>query len=478
MRFRINYAAGEALMRSLYLKILLWFVLAMGLVIATLLLSVAITRLERPFESSSMMAWPLRAQLAATLLEHHGPPMLAEYLHTLGRAFRAHAYLIAENGPEVSGQMVPASVRRLAELARHSGRREVQGAGHTWGLAQPEVGPSGRRYGLVLLSEFPIGQPTVQVGPLLAALLIVGGLCWWLARHITTPVRRLRAATQQLAEGKLEARAGRVVVHRHDELADLGDQFDRMAERLEVLRTSQQLLFRNVSHELRSPLARLQVALGLVRRHTGSEVSRYLERMEHEVARLNHLIGQLLTLARLESGVDGSQHEVCDVGALVQEVVADADFEARARNSVVTFVCAEACMVSGTTELLRSAVENVVRNAVRYSAEGTATEVSVYGHSARGGPHAVIEVRDHGPGIPEEELVHLFQPFYRLAHASPTGGTGLGLAITEQVVQLHGGTITAANVPGGGLVVTMRLPTHSHEIKSPGYGWSSSPCPK
>src|SRR5262249_9022140 len=184
---------------------------------------------------------------------------------------------------------------------------------------------------------------------------------------------------------------GEMVAHRHDELADLGSQFDRMAERLEALHTSQQLLFRNVSHELRSPLARLQVALGLVRQHAGSEASRYLERIEREVERLNRLIGQLLTLARLESGVDVSKHEVCDVGALVQEVVADGDFEARARQGVATLVCVEACLVSGMTELLRSAVENVVRNAVRYTAAGAGAEVRVDRRSALGGAHAGME---------------------------------------------------------------------------------------
>lgn len=445
-------------MRSLFLKIFLWFVLAMSLVIATLLLTVAITRLERPFASSSMTTWPLRAQLAATILEHNGPTMLSEYLETLARAFRIQAYLFTEDGVEVLEHTAPPSARQLAELAGHTGRMELQGTSRARGLAQPAAGPSGGRYVLVLLSEFPIGQPDVLVVPLLTVLLIAGGLCWWLARHITTPVIQLRAATRQLAEGKLEARVGDVVAHRHDELADLGYQFDRMAERLEVLRTSQQLLFRNVSHELRSPLARLQVALGLVRQHTGAEASRYLERIEREVERLNRLIGQLLTLARLESGVDISKHEVCDMGALVQEVVADGDFEARARDGVATLVYAEACLVSGTTELLRSAVENVVRNAVRYTAAGTATEVRVYGHSTLGGPYAVIEVRDHGPGVPEEELANLFHPFYRLAPAPQTGGAGLGLAITERAVQLHGGTTTATNVPGGGLLVTIRLP--------------------
>src|SRR5215471_20302468 len=140
-----------------------------------------------------------------------------------------------------------------------------------------------------------------------------------------------------------------------------------MAARLDALLTSQQRLFRDVSHELRSPLARVQVALGLLRQHTGTEATRYLERIDREVDRLNRLIGQLLILARLESGVEVAQGEVCDLHALVQEVVADGDFEAQARQGAVTLVSAEPCLVAGTTELLRSAIENVVRNAVRYA---------------------------------------------------------------------------------------------------------------
>jgi two-component system sensor histidine kinase CpxA len=334
-------------------------------------------------------------------------------------------------------------------------------------LPLTRIGPSGRQYVLVLTSEFPLGrmivlggQPIVQVVPLLTALLVEGGFCWWLARHITTPVLQLRAATQHLADGQLTTRVGRLVTRRHDELADLGQHFNQMAARLEALLTSQQLLFRNVSHELRSPLARVQVALGLLRQHTGAEAARYLERIEREVDRLNRLIGQLLTLARLESGVEVAQGEVCDLRALVQEVVADGDFEAQARQGAVMLVSAEACCVSGTTELLRSAIENVVRNAVRYTTAGTTTDVRVYGHGAPEARHAVIEVRDHGPGVPEEELAHLFQPFYRLAQARTPqpGGAGLGRAITERVVQIHRGTLAAANAPGGGLLVRIQLP--------------------
>jgi len=162
----------------------------------------------------------------------------------------------------------------------------------------------------------------------------------------------------------------------------------------------------------------------------------------------------------LESGVEVAQGEVCDLHALVQEVVADGDFEAQARQGAVTLVSAEPCLVAGTTELLRSAIENVVRNAVRYAPAGTTTEVRVSGDTTPPGPHAVVEVRDYGPGVPEAELAQLFRPFYRLApaRASQPDGAGLGLAITARVVQLHGGTLVAANAPGGGLQVTIRLP--------------------
>jgi two-component system, OmpR family, sensor histidine kinase CpxA len=321
---------------------------------------------------------------------------------------------------------------------------------------------------LVLAAELPLGavmawryEPVVGPVPLLAVLIMAGVLCFWLVRHITIPVSKMRTTAQQLADGNLGARVGRAVASRHDELADLGRNFDRMAERLESLLTSQRLLFRHVSHELRSPLARLHVALELAQQCPAAELPGYLDRIEREAGRLNRLIGQMLTLARLESGVDPAQQRVFDLRRLVQEVVADGDFEARARHSAVRMVSHEACTVFGAAELLRSAIENVVRNAVHFTAEGTETEVHVRHRAALAGADAIIEVRDHGPGVPENELGHIFQSFYRLGrvHARHTGGAGLGLAIAERAVRLHGGTIAAVNAPGGGLLVTMCIPT-------------------
>jgi two-component system, OmpR family, sensor histidine kinase CpxA len=454
-------------MRRLFLKIFLWFLLAMVLVIATLLLSAAVTQSNRPFAPLLGVRGPLRAQLAAKIFEREGKEMLAEYLQTLERGVHTRAYLFLEDGTEALGRSTPPRAKILAGLAGRTGQVETErsGNGRFWALSG--TGPSGHLYVLVLAAEVPLGgvmawryEPVVGPIPLLAVLIMAGALCFWLARHITIPVSKMRTTAQQLADGNLGARVGRAVASRHDELADLGRNFDRMAERIESLLTSQRLLFRNVSHELRSPLARLNVALELARRSTAAEVSGYLDRIEREAERLNRLIGQMLALARLVSGVDRAEQGVFELGRLVQEVVADGDFEARARHSAVRMVSCESCVVVGAAELLRSALENIVRNAVHATMEGTETEVRMRHRQTSEGVYAVIEVRDHGPGVPEKELANIFQPFHRLGpvHARHTGGAGLGLAIAERAVRLHGGTIVAANAPGGGLLMTICIP--------------------
>jgi two-component system sensor histidine kinase CpxA len=465
-------------MRRLFLKIFLWFLLAMVLVIATLLLSAAITQSNRPFAPLRGVRGPLRAQIAAKIFEREGKEMLAEYLQTLEYGVHTRAYLFLEDGAEALGRATSPVAKTLAGLAGRTGQVEMERASGERLWAVPGAGPSGHMYVLVLAAELPLGgvmawryEPVVGPVPLLAVLIMAGVWCFWLARHITIPVSKMRTTAQQLADGNLGARVGRAVASRHDELADLGRNFDRMAERLESLLTSQRLLFRNVSHELRSPLARLHVALELARQGAAAEVPGYLDRIEREAERLNRLIGQMLTLVRLGSGVDPAQQGVFDLGRLVQEVVADGDFEARARHSAVRMVSRESCKVFGAAEFLRSAIENVVRNAVHATMEGTATEVSVRHRATPEGAYAVIAVRDHGAGVPEKELANIFHPFYRLGpvHVRHTGGAGLGLAIAECAVRIHGGTIAAANAPGGGLLVTICIPTVPTS-SSPGEG--------
>jgi len=281
-------------------------------------------------------------------------------------------------------------------------------------------------------------------------------LCYLLALYLTSPIRRLREATQKLAGGDLQTRVATRVVRRRDELADLARDFDVMAERIESLITSQQRLTRDISHELRSPLARLNVALEIAKQKSTPDTAAILNRIETESTRLNEMISRLLTLAKLEGGAEDIERRRLDLAEIVRDVAADADFEAQAKGKFVEVSSADSCDVMGSENLLRSAVENVLRNAVRYTDERTVVDVSL----SRSNGHAIIKIADHGGGVPDEELPNLFRPFYRVGEARErkTGGIGLGLAIAERAVSAHKGTIKASN-SNGGLLVEITLDT-------------------
>ena len=272
---------------------------------------------------------------------------------------------------------------------------------------------------------------------------------------------RLRAATRQLAAGDLSARTGAPASRRRDEISGLLRDFDAMAERLETLVNAQSRLLKDISHELRSPLARLNVALGLVRQRSGLESANMLDRIELEVSRLNELIGRLLTLARIEDGQQSVPPIPVPLDDLVLNVAEDAEFEAQARHCHVrSAIPPGEWRVRGEASLLHSAIENVVRNAIRYTREGTTVEIHLARAETPGGAEAVVKVTDCGPGVPPDTLEKLFQPFYRLddARGRQTGGVGLGLAITERAVRFHGGRVAACNRAEGGLEVELRLP--------------------
>ena len=284
-------------------------------------------------------------------------------------------------------------------------------------------------------------------------------MCLGLAWHLTAPIRRLRTAAQRLAGGDLTARVGPGRSRGRDEVAALGRDFDLMAQRIEALMTTRRQLLRDISHELRSPLARLNVALELARQRSGPGASGPLDRIEREAERLNDLIGRLLTLTQLESGGEWIERDAVSLKGLVELIASDANFEAQTRNRAVRAVVEEEITIHGSEEMLRQGIENVVRNAVRYTAEGTQVEIAVSRRRGDSREAAVIRVRDHGPGVPEEALSRMFLPFYRVANARDrqTGGTGIGLAITERAVRLHGGTVTASNAADGGLIVEIVL---------------------
>jgi two-component system sensor histidine kinase CpxA len=280
---------------------------------------------------------------------------------------------------------------------------------------------------------------------------------------MTSPVTRLRKAAQSLAAGDLSARTGAPASGRRDELTELMRDFDRMAERIEGLVDSQSRLLKDVSHELRSPLARLSVALGLARQRSTPELDGSLNRIELEADRLNQLIQRLLTISRLESGTDGIRKTKLSLRELVEQVAHDAEYETPGRGCRVTSDATDEFLVEADPDLLRSAVENVVRNATRYTAEGTTVEVRLERQQSAHGQEIVVRVLDSGPGVPDEALQKIFEPFYRLddARNRQTGGAGLGLSIADRAIRLHGGQLRASNRKEGGLEMEIRIPAVS-----------------
>ena len=311
-------------------------------------------------------------------------------------------------------------------------------------------------------------RPQAMLMPLLLAGAISALVCFFLARYLSAPIHRLSRATKQLALGDLDQRIGPSIGGRKDEIADLARNFDHMAERVQGLLQAQQQLLSDVSHELRSPLARLHLALGLAQRKAETGVQHDLERIEREAERLDELIGQILSLSRLDSRKDMPGNDPVKLAELLETVAADAAFEAGPRNCRVVVTESFPVELQGNEALLHSALENVVRNALRYTAPDTAVELSL---TPDPGQDAVlIEVRDHGPGVAEEFLPRLFEPFVRAGEARDrtSGGYGLGLAIAERAVRLHGGSIEARNRAGGGLSVLIRLPIGGSSLVSGG----------
>ena len=332
-------------------------------------------------------------------------------------------------------------------------------------VAVRETSETGKKY--ILFADLPrpeSGRPAAAARTQLVggavALLLSGLVCWGLVRYLTAPLIGLRGATQQLAAGDLGARTGAKNSRRNDEVADLGRDFDVMAARIENLVEGQRQLLGDISHELRSPLARLRMAGALGRRQiengaAGDEFTPAFERITRETARLDMLIGQLLDLTRLENGGRGERETVA-VAALIEEIVTDAQFEASAQNKRVVVTRADDFSIDGERELLRSAIENVVRNALRHTPENASVEIALETNENS----ASIRVRDHGSGVPEAVLERIFEPFFRVEEARDrqSGGAGLGLAIVQRAIVAHGGKVCARNAEGGGLEVELNLP--------------------
>jgi signal transduction histidine kinase len=290
---------------------------------------------------------------------------------------------------------------------------------------------------------------------ILASLVVAAILAWYVA----TPIRSLREAFDAAARGRLDFRIGGRMGRRRDELADLGPAFDRTATQLEALVDGQRRLLHDVSHELRSPLARLQAAVGLARQQP-ENLDATMDRIEREAGRMDRLIDELLTLSRVETGIDDGQAESIALAELVDEVIADAQFEQRAAGGSVVLeadvVLPDDLVLHGNPPMLHRALENVVRNAVRHSpADGRVRVVARAPAAARA---VELTITDEGPGVPAAVLEAIFVPFFRGRNAQGSRGNGLGLAIARKVIEAHRGRITAVNRSTGGLAVSIVLP--------------------
>jgi len=428
--------------RSLFAKILVWFVVSIVTTLAATLLTTALTydvysSRQAPFS----MLLSLEVREARLAWERGGPDRLRETLGLLREVTHASQAMLTDSaGTDLLTGESHAAMMRYAEGLIHS---PFSIRSHIFARKSADG-----RYCLILIREnwyFWFLQPAHLLVIALAVLL-----CYGLAHYLTAPLRRLRSAVDRLGRGDLTARAEET---RHDELGDLAVAFNRMADHIQTLLAAERRLLFDISHELRSPLARLSVAVELAR--TDDARSPSLDRIQKEADRLNALIRQMLEVTRTEGEPSRLKAERLRIDELISGLVDDCSIEAQARNCALELVASGPVTLDGDSELLRRAIENVMRNAIRYAPAESKVEVTL----ENGGGWAKIRVRDYGPGVPEEALPRLFDPFYRVEQDRDrkSGGVGLGLSIARRAVELHKGKLKASNVSPG-LLVEIDLP--------------------
>jgi two-component system sensor histidine kinase CpxA len=449
-------------MRSLFFKIFIIFWIAQTLIFLISTALILARRFPRPASMLDPAFSSLRAEAAQAMhsFDSEGCAGFEKSAQGRGSVFA----LVDESGKTVCGNDSIALQDQVPSTTEIYGRQSGQDT--VWTL--PVVSASGQRFRFLVSVHRErhtwYGDLLHFAFPQLLVAVAVGGLTTFvLVMIFTRPVINLREAARQLAMGRLSARAEEnrngSALHA-DEFDALVHDFNHMAERLESLVNAQKMLLRDVSHELRSPLARASVALELARDDADSTMTTHLDRIQRETERLNQLIGQLLTLSSMESNEEEVGFERIALNDLVAEIVSDANYEAHQRDCSVEFAPGEKLEIVGRRELIYRAVENVVRNAIRFTEEGSAVEIRTA--SVQGGQKkmALVQVSDHGPGIPEQEIESIFRPFYKVdqARSPQQGGFGVGLAIAERSVKLHKGDLRAANRAGGGLAIEMRFP--------------------
>ncbi len=443
-------------MKSLSLRIFLSFWSALIAIVAA---AIGVTILFLTHREEMPRTRDVLLSEAAAALAHGDRAGLESWLQGREHGSGPRVYAFDESGHELLN-------RPTEHLRERQGRFPPAPTVDGVRMRPPEpypmlIGREGTEYRLMVVPRRPgafgaLGFTEVRVPILLIALAITALVSWWLARSITRPIDDLTRATQSFANGRLDAVPAPATLARRDEVGRLAASFGDMGARIRALLASRERLLQDISHELRSPLARMRLALGLALQ-PGGDVSQQLGRIERDVERLDALIGQVLSVTRLEAKIAALERAETDLLALVGGIAHDADFEAQAMGKSVRLVApAEAVWATVDPTWMASAIENVVRNAVRHAPTASEVVITLVQHAAT----VAITVRDHGSGVPETELAKIFEPFYRVASARErdSGGEGLGLAITARVMTAQGGRVEARNAPGGGLEVELVLP--------------------
>ena len=464
-------------MRSLSLKIFLWFWLAV-LVGSIAFLSVALwfpsqTILGR---AADYFAFNLTTtgKMGIDLYEQEGSAAMEDFLGSIETISAFKLHIVTEQGTPLTGG--PPSPAVLALAWRAIAEEDIQT--RDWSthplIAQHITSDSGRHYAIVL--ELPAGlvhllkqMASAFAFRFAAALLASGVVCFLMVRYLTSPIRKLQAAVRKFSMGDLSVRVAGKLGSRKDEIADLGRDFDKMAARIETLMHAHELLLRDAAHELRSPLTRLNVALEIARKHGNAPMEGYLNRIATEAEKLSRLISQVLLLSRLENiDVELRLESVC-LEKLIDRIVQDANFEGQDRNATISFRIEQPVTFKADSRLLHSAIENVVRNALRFSPSGSEVDIVQSTQKTDARSTAVVTISDMGPGVPRETLSELFTPFFRVAgkQERSSDGAGIGLAIAKRAVSLHRGAIRAVNRSAGGLSVEISLPIEESALSGP-----------
>lgn len=387
------------------------------------------------------------SQRSARALFERGREGLIEELRAIPLLARSHIFVVDDQGVEILGRDRP--LQALTDSGRPVQDVRI-------------VDSEGRTYTIHTFSRIPPGAffaPGLQ-GTLLrlfAAALISALVSFFLAKSLTTPLQKMRDTSRRIAGGDLNARVGKLRPPRRDEIGELAEDFDLMAERLQSMQLANRRLLRDVSHELRSPLARMAVAFEIARRKGAGDATAELDRIQLESERLEELVNDVLDLLRESSETSPRSDDDVDISLLLDDLAETVSYEVPEGRPGVDWPGADSLVYRGDRELLWRAIENLLRNALRHTDPSKGVQLRL--EKGQGGKVHIL-VRDFGPGVPESEVDKIFQPFYRVQESRDrnTGGHGLGLSIASAAIRRHGGQISAANAPDGGLVVTITLP--------------------